>query len=98
MNSLEVQEFIKEQRHIFWYIPEKEKVNISHEVLIEFIFNYGDINAVKKLIALLGLNKTAEIYFNTIHMSERRKGNFHELTLNFFSILLSKYASGDIKR
>jgi hypothetical protein len=92
MNSPEIQEFIKEQSHLFWYIPEKEKANISHEVLVEFIFNYGDIDAVKKLINLLGLKKTAEIFFQTISLSERRKGNFHELTLNFFSIFFSKYA------
>jgi hypothetical protein len=93
MNSPEIQEFIKEQRHLFWYIPEKEKVNISHEVLVEFIFNYGNMDAVKKLINLLGFRKTAEIFFKTISLSERRKGNFHELTLNFFTLLFSKYAS-----
>jgi len=93
MNSPEIQEFIKEQSHLFWYIPEKEKANISHDVLVEFILNYGDMDAVKKLIKLLGLKKTAEIFFHTINLSERRKGNYHELTLNFFSILFSKYAS-----
>jgi hypothetical protein len=94
MNSPEVKAFIKQHSSLFWYIPEDKKEDISPDVLVEFILNYGDMEAVKGLFSLYGIDKIAEIFFNSINLSERRKGNYHELTLNYFTILFSKYAHG----
>ncbi len=98
MNSPEVKRFIRKHSSLFWYTPEDRKEEISHDVLVEFILNYGDIKAVKELILLFGIEKVAEIFFNSINLSERRKGNYHELTLNYFTLLFSKYAHGNIFR
>jgi len=92
MNSPEIKEFIRENSSLFWYIPENKKEDISLEVLVETILNYGNMNAVKKLFSILGVKKVAEIFFNTINLSERRKGNFHELTINYFTLLFKRYA------
>ncbi|OIP04121.1 MAG: hypothetical protein AUJ97_03220 [Bacteroidetes bacterium CG2_30_32_10] len=92
MNSPEIKAFIKENNALFWYTPEDKKEDISPELLVETILNYGDMESVKKLFSLLGLKKTSEIFFNTIKISERRKNNFHELTLNYFSLLFQRYA------
>ncbi len=92
MNSPEIKEFIRENSALFWYIPENKKEDISPEVLVETILNYGDMNAVKKLFTLFGIKKVAEIFFNSINLSERRKGNFHELTINYFTHLFKRYA------
>jgi hypothetical protein len=92
MNSPEIKEFIRENSALFWYIPENKKVEISPEVLVETILNYGDLSAVKKLFTLFGIKKVAEIFFNSINLSERRKGNFHELTINYFTHLFKRYA------
>jgi hypothetical protein len=53
---------------------------------------------VKGLFSVYGIDKIAEIFFNSINLSERRKGNYHELTLNYFTILFNKYAHGDTDR
>ena len=98
MNSPEVKAFIKQHSSLFWYIPEDKKEEISPDVLVEFILNYGDMEAVKGLFSLFGIDKIAEIFFNSINLSERRKGNYHELTLNYFTILFNKYAYGDTDR
>jgi len=98
MNSPEIKEFIRQHRALFWYIPEDKKEDISEDVLVEFVLNYGDIEAVKSLFSLLGIEKVAEIFFNSINLSERRKGNYHELTLNYFTILFNKYAHKHINR
>ena len=92
MNSPEIQNFIHEQSILFWYIPEDQKENISKEVLVETILNYGDLVAVKQLIKLLGIKETAQIFFDSINRSDRRKGNYHELTINFFTLYFNRYA------
>jgi len=95
MNSPEVKAFIRQHSSLFWYIPEDKKEDISPDVLVEFILNYGDMDAVKGLFSIYGIDKVAEIFFNSINLSERRKGNYYELTLNYFTILFNKYAPRD---
>jgi len=95
MNSPEVKAFIRQHSSLFWYIPEDKKEDISPDILVEFILNYGDMDAVKGLFSIYGIDKVAEIFFNSINLSERRKGNYYELTLNYFTILFNKYAPRD---
>lgn len=92
MNNPNIKAFIKENSHLFWYTPEDKKEDISHEFIVETILNYGDINAVKELLQLLGEKKVAKIFFDTINKSDRRKNNFHELTVNYFSLFFKRYA------
>ena len=92
MNNPEVKEFIRKHSNLFWYIPEDKKEDISHEVLVEFILNYGDLNSIRNLLDLLGIEKTAKVFFDSINLSERRKGNYYELTLNYFTLFFKKYA------
>jgi hypothetical protein len=41
----------------------------------------------------MGINKVVEVFFNAINTSDRKKGNYHEFVLNYFSLLFSRYAS-----
>jgi hypothetical protein len=93
MNSPEIKAFIREHSSLFWYTPEDKKEDISLEFLVETILNYGDLNTLKQLFDLIGIKKTAGIFFHSINLSDRRKGNFHELTVNYFSLLFQRYAS-----
>jgi len=92
MNSPKVKEFIRRYSDLFWYIPDDKKENISHAVLVEFILNYGDMKAVKELFSILGIDVVADHFYKSINLSDRRKGNYHELTLNYFTLLFNKYA------
>lgn len=92
MNSPEIKEFISRHGNLLWYTPEDKKEEISHEFLVETILNYGDKDSVIQLFHLLGIKKVAEIFYNSINLSERRKGNYHEITINYFSHLFKKYA------
>jgi len=92
MNSLEIKQFIREHNNLFWYVPDDKKEEISNEFLVETILNYGDINAVIRLFKLLGINEVAKIFFDSISLSNRRKGNYHELTINYFTLVFKKYA------
>jgi hypothetical protein len=92
-NTPEIKAFIRENSALFWYTPEKEKENISHELLVEHILNYGDLDTVRKLFEVMGIKNVAKVFFNAIGKSERSKGNYYELTLNYFSLLFKRYAS-----
>jgi hypothetical protein len=95
MNTPEVKAFIRKHSSLFWYIPEDKKEEISHEVLIEFILNYGDMNAIKELFKILGIHVVADIFFKSVNLSERRKGNYFELTLNYYTLFFNRYAQSN---
>jgi hypothetical protein len=92
MNSPEIKAFIREHSNLFWYIPEDKKEDISPELLVEFILNYGDINSFKRLIGLFGIDKVAKFFFQSTNLSERRKGNYEELTFHYFTLFFNRYA------
>jgi len=92
MNSPEIKQFIRENSHLFWYTPDNRKEDISEEFLVETILNYGDLNAVIRLFEIMGIKKVAGIFFKTINLSNRRKGNYQELTINYFTHVFRKYA------
>ena len=52
MNSPEIKEFIRENSSLFWYIPENKKEDISLELIVETILNYGNLDSIKKLIKI----------------------------------------------
>jgi hypothetical protein len=92
MNSPEVKAFILQHSSLFWYTPEDKKEDVSPEFLVETILNYGDMASVRELISLLGKKEVARLFNASVNASERRKGNYHELTLNYFSLLFKRYA------
>ncbi len=92
MNNPEIKQYIREHNHLFWYIPDEKKENISNEFLVETILNYGDINSVIQLFNLFGIKEVAKIFFDSMALSNRRKGNYHELTINYFTLVFRKYA------
>jgi hypothetical protein len=93
MNSPEIKAFIHDHSSLFWYTPADQKENISEEFLVETIMNYGDMDATKRLITLLGMKRLSEI-FNSLQ--GRKKLNYYPEIYNFFSILLRKHANSDI--
>jgi hypothetical protein len=92
MNSPEIKQYIREHSNLFWYTPEDKKEEISTEFLVETILNYGDKDEVIQLFDLMGINKVAQVFFNSINLSDRRKGNYHEITVNYFTLVFNKYA------
>jgi hypothetical protein len=96
-NNHEIKAFICRHRELFWYTPEDKKEDISVEFLVDTILNYGDLKSIKELISLMGITRMSKIFFNSINQSERRKGNYHELTLNFFALVFKPYAPSNFK-
>jgi hypothetical protein len=89
----EVKKFIDDHQHLFWYTPQPKSETVTDELLVETILNYGNMKACKELFAIMGINNVAKIFFDSINKSERRKGNYFELTINYFTLLFNRYAS-----
>jgi len=93
MRSPEVKKFIDDHQYLFWYSPAPKSETVSDELLVEMALNYGNMDEVRDLFAVMGIKEVARIFFDSIGKSERRKGNYHELTLNYFTLLFNRYVS-----
>lgn len=87
MNSPEIKEFIRQHSNLFWYTPEDKKEEISNEFLVETILNYGDMNDVRKLIKIIGIERLSEIFSG---LQGRKIMNYYPEIYNFFSILIRR--------
>jgi|SRR6185312_1957958 len=94
-NSVAIKELINDYKQLFWYTPEKKKENIDNEQLVETILNYGDENAVRRLIDIMGIETVANIFKKQISTSNRRKNNYHELVANYFQLYFKRHAKGN---
>ncbi len=89
MNSPELKAFIRKHSSLFWYIPEDKKEDLSPDIVVEFIFNYGTLDDVKTLIKILGVEHTAKIFFAA---RGRKKLNYYPEIYNYFSLYFKRYA------
>jgi len=88
MNTPEIKAYIHDHSNLFWYTPENKKEDISLELLIETILNYGTLDDVRALIRIMGIQEISRIFFN---LKGRKKLNYYPEIYNFFSLLFSKY-------
>jgi hypothetical protein len=82
---------IERNGRLFWYVPEAEKVNISLEAMVEAILNYGDIEAVRHLIGLVGINTVAEIFFR---QTRNKRVNYFPQVTNYYTLYFNRHAPG----
>jgi hypothetical protein len=94
MRDEATKDFIRRHGELFWYSPENKGETVSDELLVEHILNYGTMDDVRELFQVMGLQRTAEVFFRSINMSERRRNNYNPVTLNYFTLLFNRYASG----
>ena len=87
----DLKQYISEHKQLFWYTPESKLHTISDRFLVETVLNYGDMNAVKGLFEIMGISYVAKIFFDDINTSERRKNNYQEIILNYFTLLFNRY-------
>ena len=82
--------FIGKNAHLFWYIKKEAIPNISNEVLVEFIFNYGTLEDLKELIKIIGFQELKRVYEG---VTDRGVGNYIPEMLDLMSRITNKYAS-----
>jgi len=93
MRNIEVRQYIEDHKHLFWYSPAPKSETVSDELLVEIILNYGTMDDIRTLFSVMKINNVSKIFFDSINKSERRKNNYHKLTINYFTLLFNRYAS-----
>ena len=85
-----INEFIKKRPYLIWYT--KNFDNLSKEAIVEAVLNYGDWDDVKKMISILGIKKTADIFRKKSKPSKMGRQNYGDKTKHFFTLYFNKYA------
>jgi len=81
--------FIDERRALFWYTPEAAKYDVSDELLVETILNYGTLDDYRELRETMTPQRLARVFFAA---TGRKAGNYYPEIRNFFSLVLRQYA------
>lgn len=86
-HNQQLKAFIREHGNLFWYTPGDKKEEISEELLLETVFNYGTLDDSLRLIELIGYNNALRI----LQRAEgRKKMNYYPEIYNFFKLYLSR--------
>ena len=89
-NSPELKKLIRDNAALLWYIRDDAKENMSHEVVVEFILNFGSYEACKKLFEILGTKYVAEIFYK--QTKPDRRINYFPQVVNFFNLYFQRNA------
>ncbi len=72
---------IKKHAQLFWYFDKTKLLEMSDEVLVEFILNYGNWDAFCDLLKTLGMLKVAKIFKS--QKAKKRTNLLPEIVLYF---------------
>lgn len=86
----DIQELIKENTHLFWWVPEDKKQNLSLDSIVEAILNFGNSKSVKKLFDTVGITTVANIFKK--NTENRTRINYYPDVVNYFNLYFEKYA------
>jgi len=92
MRTQAIKDYIDQRHDLFWYTPQPKSEKVTDDLLVETILNYGTMDDVRELFRVMGIKQVAQIFFKSITQSERRKNNYFELTVNYFTLLFNRYA------
>ena len=81
-----IHDFIKKRPYLIWYTKNYDK--LSPEAIVEAVLNYGDWDDVKEMLKILGVKKTASIFYK--QMGQRRC-NYHKKSKNYFNLYFKQY-------
>ena len=89
LKEQQLKRFIKKHKHLFWYTPEKNKLEISDELLLENVLNYTELSTIQEYLNIVGINKAKTIFKK---FKGRKKGNLYPEIYNFFSAYFDRFA------
>ena len=72
---------------LFWYFDKSNLHTISDAVMVEFILNYGSLEAVKELLTVLGAEGVAKEFSKSI---QKNRHNYFPQVQHFFNLYFSK--------
>ncbi len=85
-----IEEYIEKRKNLFWSVGKNQRKDISEILLVETILNYGTLEDVRELIALVGLKQVATIFFN--NTQDQMRHNYFPEVENFFRLYFQRHA------
>jgi hypothetical protein len=90
MRSEAVKDFIRRSGYLFWYTPGDKGETVTDELLVETVLNYGSMDEVRELFAVMGIRNAAAVFWG---MTGRKKLNYFPEIHHYFDLYFKKYAS-----
>jgi len=84
-----LQQLNQQNSHLFWWVPEDKKPNLSLESLVEAILNYGNSASVKQLFEACGVSEIADVFYKQI---SKPRNNYLPITIHYFRLYFQKHA------
>jgi hypothetical protein len=88
MNT-DIQNLIKQNSHLFWWVPDHKKEQLTCESMVEAILNYGNSQSVRQLFENLGITKVANIFRQQI---SKPRNNYKRPVKHYFTLYFDKHA------
>jgi hypothetical protein len=88
MHDSELKAFIRQHSNLFWYTPQDQKEDVSDELLVETILNYGTLDDFKDMTKIMGLHTISGIFLG---MEGRKKMNYYPEVYNFFYLYFKSH-------
>lgn len=82
--------FIEQHSQLFWYFNQQQLQQMTDDVLLEFVLNYGNLTDVKALLQLFGLPYAAKLFAR--HTRQGNRHNYLPQVANYFSLYFSRNA------
>ncbi len=79
--------FLQKRSYLTWYIADKK--NISPEVAVEVVLNYGDFSDIKNLAKIISWQEMAEIFRRKAF---QKRSNYKPEIKHYFDLYFKKYA------
>lgn len=84
---MNAKEFIKKRPHLIWYVDNFEE--LSDEVIVEAVLNYGEFDDVLGVIEVMGKEKVADIFKKE---SSKTRSNYKKDIKNYFNLFFNTHA------
>ncbi|MEK7669468.1 MAG: hypothetical protein AAB350_02670 [Patescibacteria group bacterium] len=86
-----IHEFIKERPYLVWYVGKKDLDRLDEPSIVEHVLNYGNWDNVQKMIKILGLKKTAEIFYKKSTPDKFGRQNYRPEIKHYFQLYFNKH-------
>ncbi len=87
MQKENIQQFINKRKHLIWWVQDTD--NLSDEIIIETVFNYGDWDDVQELIEIIGIKNVSEIFEKQL---QQKRVNYSNRTKKYFTHYFKEHA------
>jgi hypothetical protein len=89
-NSREIRQFIRDHRYFWWWVPEEAKERLGLTSIVEATLNYGDLEDIKQLFQLVGIETVARIFRKQL---QQQRSKYSPRTKHFFRIYFDRHVS-----